>query len=129
GGDLVADRVAKNRWMRGALANAVTHAPLDDARRATTIEKRNVLLPRNTQHYAQASILCQVEQPARRDGISTDGVEAVTRHLFKVARDNLRVAVFAGVRPGRGKRAIGHAAHVELCKTDGNEFPQYRRTQ
>ena len=114
--------------MARAGANLGTHQLFDLVRNFLVIEEARALFHLQPDHDAKALPLGNVEQPARRHVVGSDSVHAACRDLSKVALDNLRVRVRAAI-PGRAKRPVGHAAHVELLLTRPNEFASHARPQ
>jgi len=65
--------------------------------------------------------LCAVEQPARRDAIDPNGVQAIRRHLGEVLLDSLQVVVLVAVRI-RAKRPVSDATDPQLFFVDVDEL-------
>ena len=72
-----------------------------------------MLLPGQTDHYAEPVLPREVKEPARWRSVCSDRVEAVGRNSSEVFGDHFRIAVLIPIRI-RAKWAICDSPDVEL---------------
>ena len=115
--------------MPGAAAHLVANHGLDVGRSATVDQVSDVLFGADPDHDAQAVARRSVEQRVGRHRVrNADGVDAVRRHLREVPLHGREVVILVAARVGR-KGAVGHAAHVQLFRSDEQELPGHARAR
>jgi hypothetical protein len=77
------------------------------------VEEGDMLLPRQADQHTQPVAIGNIEQPARRYGVGTEGIEAVGGHASQVPCDAVAVTELSACLIG-SKRTVGHGAQVEL---------------
>ena len=114
-GDLVADGIAQQRRVPGALPGHAADQRLDLAHVPLPIdEQAQVLLGGERDHDPKALSLGGVEQGSRRHRVrNAHSIEAARRHLGEVALYEVEALVLATVWAG-GERPVSHATHVDL---------------
>ena len=99
--------------MPRARAHPLADPLLDRPRALAVVQEGHVLLPGQPDHDHQPVPLRGVEQPAWRDRVGAQRVEAVPGHRREVGLDHARIGVVAaGVV--RAERAVGHALDEDL---------------
>jgi hypothetical protein len=116
-GNLVAHGVRKQRGMPGHGAHRVANAGADRPHAARIVEERDVLLPGEAGHHQQAVSRRRVQDPGRRHGVGSDGIEAVCCHGVEVP---LYLGPFGVELAGRAgtERPISGAADQKCLTVD-----------
>ena len=123
GRDFVADGVAQHSGMSRAGVDSVADERFHGADTLLVIEERGVAFDGQSDHDAQAVLLRQVQQPARRWRVGAHGIQAVGCHLGEVALDGECVGKFVPI--GRGpKRAVGDPADEKFLVAEPDKFPR-----
>src|SRR6516164_6702879 len=84
--NLVTDSVAEDRWMTGASANGVACVLNNSFASFPAVEKRNVLFPRQPNHYAKSVRRRNFKQPRRRWSVDPNCIQSHLGHRQKVLR-------------------------------------------
>ena len=90
------------------------HVLADRLHRLAVLEEEHAFVPGDRDHHAQAMLLRQVEEPARRRMIDAKHVHTDFAHQPEIDRDLLRRGQ---VRPGFGRgpeRAVGHPLEIKF---------------
>jgi hypothetical protein len=117
GRNLVADGVAEQRRMAGAVGGFPLHLVEDALRCLPVVEEGDVVFPRESDHHLQAVLVRNIEQPAGRSRVETDRIRAGGCYRREVARDPRRIGIGSPVY-SIGKGPVRDAAHVLLLAVD-----------
>ena len=110
GGDFVANGKAQQGGMAGALANPLANSLHHLVRQRSVIQKSDVLFPRQADQHPEPVLAGAIEQPARRNRVRAQRVDAGGGHLLEIPGDRCDIVVFAAIRFG-AEGAVGDAAH------------------
>src|SRR5262249_3750290 len=97
GRNFIANGIAEDGWVTSAGPYTSPDAGLDALGALLVIEKGYMLFPWQPNHYTQTVALCRIKQPARWYRIGADGIQAVFRHLGKVALYDVEIVVLAPI--------------------------------
>ena len=125
GGNFIGDHIAEDRRMSRASPDFRAHKFLDLTRHFRVIKKAGALLHLQPHHDAESSLFRQIQKPAGRDIVSSNGIQAVGGNGRKVLLDNSRLGIGDAVRVGV-KRPVRHTANVEFLLANPQEFPAHR---
>ncbi len=121
GGDLVADEVAEHGRVAPVRADGVAHGVFDLFADRAVVEKLDVLGPGDRDQHEQPGLGEQVHEPARRDVVNAQQVDAQFAHEREVGADLVRRA--DEVPGGVGmKRAVGDALEEKFVFAPEKEF-------
>src|SRR2546428_4205379 len=82
--DFVSDGIAENRGMPRTGPHTCPDTLFNAPCTRLILQEGNVLLPREPHHDAELMPVCQIQQPARWNGVSAKRIEAVGSNLTEV---------------------------------------------
>ncbi len=103
------------------------HTLSDGTDSSGIVQERYVLFPRDSNHYPQAILLRQIENPAGRHRVKANGIDAVCRHLREIPRRRYRIKLIAGFV--RLKRAVRNSTNVKFLVANKHELAGSSSTQ
>src|SRR3989442_1103125 len=109
------------------MSGTCSHAGADPLQNLTylppVVEKRNVLLPRQADHYPQSILLRNIQKPARRYRVSSNGIHSIGCHPSKVVSDHAWAVFIALII--RTKWSVRYTANVKLLPAGEDKLSPY----
>ena len=112
--------------MAGTLPHTVARRRNDTGSRPSVLQELCMLLPSQSDQYAQTILRCRIEKPPRWHGVRAHRVDAKTRHGGEVKRYRVTAGIFVALFVG-AECAVSYAPNPQLFVSGEEELSAHLR--